>query len=48
VTRRAVDEALERSSVSPADFLAAEVAKNRGIESEADRRLAEILARLES
>lgn len=48
VTRRAVDEALERSSVDPAEFLAAEVAKNRGIESEADRRLADILARREN
>lgn len=44
ITRRAVDEALERPVLSPTEFLAAEIAKNGGHEDAVTRRLRELLA----
>lgn len=47
ITRRAVDEALTRPSRSPADFLAAQVQRNGGLENESDRRLKQLLRAVE-
>jgi hypothetical protein len=43
VTRRAIDEALERTALDPAEFLRTEVAKNGGHESAVMRQLRELL-----
>ena len=43
ITRRAVDEALERPTKSPVEFMATEVAANGGHENPSDRRLVELL-----
>lgn len=43
ITRRAVDEALERPEISPAEFLAAQTAANGGHEDLPSRRLRELI-----
>ncbi|MFI0454533.1 helix-turn-helix domain-containing protein [Actinomadura sp. 6N118] len=43
ITRRAVDEALERPVLSPDEFMAAEVEKNGGHEDLVTRRLRELV-----
>jgi hypothetical protein len=43
ITRRAVDEALTRPTRTPADFLAAQVERNGGLENDSDRRVKALL-----
>lgn len=43
VTRRAVDEALERTTMSPAEFLREETVRNGGHEDSVTRRLKDLL-----
>lgn len=43
ITRRAVDEALERPTMSPAEFLREEITRNGGHEDTVTRRLSDLL-----